>query len=97
VAESDIECDVFNLSSGEPTSVREVAFALVEALGLETEVYFTGKSWAGDVMRLMGDSTKLRDALGWEPRVRFKDGVKALVDWYIEEYAASNLRSSRTR
>ena len=97
VAESDIECDVFNLSSGEPTSVREVAFALVEALGLETEVYFTGKSWAGDVMRLVGDSTKLRDALGWEPRVRFKDGVKALVDWYIEEYAASNLRSSRTR
>jgi dTDP-glucose 4,6-dehydratase len=30
------------------------------------------------------DASKIHDELGWEPRVRFEEGMAATVDWYLE-------------
>jgi len=42
-----------------------------------------------DIEELIGDSTKARKQLGWSPKVGFKELVKMMV-----EYDINNLKSS---
>lgn len=41
----------------------------------------------GHDRRYAVDGTRLRDELGWSPRVRFEDGLAAMVDWYVDNRA----------
>jgi dTDP-glucose 4,6-dehydratase len=35
-------------------------------------------------LRYAIDSTKLKDELGWEPSLQFKEGIEKTVKWYLE-------------
>lgn len=70
-----------NIGSGEPISIREVAAALASALGVEIAAELTGKYRAGDIRHCFGDISAAREYLGYEPQVRFTEGVKELVEW----------------
>jgi dTDP-glucose 4,6-dehydratase len=39
---------------------------------------------AGHDLRYAIDSTKLKDELGWEPSLQFKEGIEKTVKWYLE-------------
>ena len=36
----------------------------------------------GHDLRYAIDATKLKNELGWEPKVAFKDGILSTFDWY---------------
>jgi dTDP-L-rhamnose 4-epimerase len=76
-----------NIGSGEPISVREVASALSCALGMEIEPELTGKYRAGDIRHCFADISLAKKHLGYEPKVKFADGVRELVDWLREQRA----------
>jgi len=76
-----------NVGSGEPISVREVAAALASALGTEIEPEVTGKYRAGDIRHCFADISRARQALGYEPKVKFANGVTELVEWLREQRA----------
>lgn len=40
----------------------------------------------GHDFRYAVDATKIRNQLGWEPKVKFEDGIKETVNWYLKEY-----------
>jgi dTDP-L-rhamnose 4-epimerase len=72
----------FNISSGVPMTVREVAERAVRALGrsdLEPEI--TGKYRAGDIRHCFADTTLARRVLRFEPRVTLEEGLKDLAEW----------------
>jgi GDPmannose 4,6-dehydratase len=48
---------------------------------------------ASDPPALVGDPTRIRERLGWEPEVRFDDLVKMLVDADVEELRAQTARA----
>lgn len=50
-----------------------------ESMGLIT--YVTDR--AGHDLRYGIDATKLKNELGWEPKVKFTEGFEATVDWYL--------------
>lgn len=70
-----------NIGSGEPISIREVSEALADALDTQVATEFTQKYRAGDIRHCFADISAARKHLGYEPRVRFADGVKNLVGW----------------
>lgn len=70
-----------NVGSGEPVSIREVAGTLMEALESGTLPELTGKYRAGDIRHCFADISAARKHLGYEPRVRFADGIRELVGW----------------
>jgi dTDP-glucose 4,6-dehydratase len=39
---------------------------------------------AGHDLRYAIDSTKLKDELGWEPSLQFKEGIEKTVSWYLD-------------
>lgn len=70
--------EAFNVGSGTPRTVGEMATALARALnGPEPEV--TGQYRLGDVRHITADSSRLRNRLGWRPRVDFQDGMNELA------------------
>jgi dTDP-L-rhamnose 4-epimerase len=80
--------EVFNVGSGENVTVREVAKQVAAAVGQETiEPEITGKYRVGDIRHCFADISKARQLLGYEPKVRFKDGLTELAEWLEGEAA----------
>jgi UDP-glucose 4-epimerase len=77
-AESDCVNEIYNLGAGKPQSVNR----LVELLG--GEVVHVPKR-PGEPDCTWADISKIRNHLGWEPRVSFKEGVAIMLrnieDW----------------
>jgi dTDP-L-rhamnose 4-epimerase len=68
----------FNVGSGTPRTVGEMAKALAEALNGPQPVV-TGQYRLGDVRHITADSSRLRDELQWQPRVDFARGMAELA------------------
>lgn len=75
--------DDFVIASGEMHSVREFAEKVFDKLGLDYEKYveFDARYLRpSEVDALCGDSSKLRNALGWKPSYTFNDLVDEMIN-----------------
>jgi len=71
---------IVNGGSGRAVTVRQVAEALRDALGLDAPIRFSGQTRPGDPERLTADIARAR-ALGFEPRVSLQDGMARAARW----------------
>jgi GDPmannose 4,6-dehydratase len=77
------EPDDYVVATGETHSVREFLEEAFGHLGLDWEKYVEIDPRyfrPAEVDLLLGDPTKARTVLGWEPKVSFKELVKIMVD-----------------
>jgi dTDP-L-rhamnose 4-epimerase len=77
VGESNIGSRSYNVGSGTPRTVGDMANALHAVLG-GPEPQITGRYRLGDVRHITADSSRIRDELGWTPVVDFTAGVADL-------------------
>jgi dTDP-L-rhamnose 4-epimerase len=68
----------FNVGSGTPRTVGEMAQALATSLKGPSPVV-TGRYRLGDVRHITADSSRLRAELSWEPTVAFEEGMAELA------------------
>ncbi|HDJ96763.1 MAG TPA: SDR family NAD(P)-dependent oxidoreductase [Candidatus Aenigmarchaeota archaeon] len=73
--------DVFNVGTGKPTSILEVANTLIEICDSNVEPKITQEFRVGDNRHDFADITKIKKALGWEPKWSLKKGFEKLVEW----------------
>lgn len=78
---------VLNIGSGEPVSIDQVGRTLAAALQLDIEPEITHNFRAGDIRHCFADISAARQYLGYEPGVKFADGVKELVAWLGSQQA----------
>jgi dTDP-L-rhamnose 4-epimerase len=64
----------YNTGSGEPHTVGEMAHALATAFG-GPRPEITGEYRLGDVRHITASAARLREELGWRPRVGFTEGM----------------------
>jgi len=79
---------VYNVGGGEEASMLE-AIALLERISgrsLDTRRIDAAR---GDVARTKADVSRIRDALGWEPRTSLDDGLSAMWSWASGKVAAA--------
>lgn len=79
--------DDFVLATGEMHTVKEFLETAFDHVGLDWAKYTHHDSRydrPSEVDQLLGDPTKARTVLGWEPKVKFKDLVKMMVDADLE-------------
>jgi GDPmannose 4,6-dehydratase len=77
------EPDDFLVATGETHSVREFADIAFRYVGLDWEQYVkTDPQFLrpAEVDQLVGDSSKAKKQLGWEPKHSFGDLVEVMVD-----------------
>ena len=79
---------VFNLGTGVPTSIGQVARLLSQHLtGGRVEPRILNRFRAGDIRTCYADLSKARDLLGFEPRVPLEEGLDDLLAWVAEQQA----------
>jgi dTDP-L-rhamnose 4-epimerase len=93
--ESDVSGEVFNVGTGRGRTVREVAQTVAVALGKKNLFEVTGSHRAGDIRHCIADITQARRKLGWEPYVRFEEGLAELVGWLEKQEASDSFDRAR--
>jgi dTDP-L-rhamnose 4-epimerase len=76
---------VFNVGTGQPVSVLQVAELLARELGWSGGFEILKKFRAGDIRHCFADISRIQQAIGYQPRYRFEDGVHELVSWVGEQ------------
>lgn len=77
--EAHYEC--FNVGTGKPVTILEVARTLIALCGKKQEPELVGKYRAGDIRHCYADISKIKSGLRFEPRVDFETGMKELIEW----------------
>jgi GDP-4-dehydro-6-deoxy-D-mannose reductase len=73
--------EVYNVSRGEGSSMRELFDRLATLIGVRVEAELDpALARAVDIPHLVGDSTKLRRATGWAPSRSLEQTLRGLVD-----------------
>ena len=74
--------EVFNVGAAEERSILENAQAILDHLGKSHDLITFVPDRLGHVRRHAVDSAKLQRTLGWQPQVRFQEGIASTIDWY---------------
>jgi dTDP-L-rhamnose 4-epimerase len=84
----EADYQVFNLGTGVPTSVLEIAGMLSEHLTAgDIKPEIRNQFRAGDIRHCYADVTAARQLLGFEPRISLADGLEDLLAWVREQSA----------
>jgi len=75
---------VFNIACGEATSLNQVVALVGETLGLQLSARYEPPR-TGDIKHSLADITAAKTTLGYDPRVRFGDGLRRTVAWFKEQ------------
>jgi GDPmannose 4,6-dehydratase len=93
------EPDDYVVATGQAHTAEEFVAAAFEHVGLDWREHVrydeSLSRGAADSPALVGDPSKIRDRLGWEPEVGFDDLVKVLVDADVEELRVQTAGAGR--
>jgi UDP-glucose 4-epimerase len=81
--------EIFNLGGDEPISLKDLVELMIEVNGGGTYklVPFPEEKKAIDIGSFYSDFTKIKKTLGWQPKVRLREGLKKTLDYYKENFA----------
>ena len=72
---------IFNVGSGEATSVTQVANSLKKLYDSNVNISIGGSFRLGDIRHNYADLTKITATLGFVPEIDFKTGITRFVKW----------------
>lgn len=87
----------FNIGSGQSRSVKQVAQALASAMGKsEIEPEIVHKARTGDIRHCFCDTSFAREALNFEAREDFSEGLTDLAEWVSSQTAEDRVNTAHT-
>jgi dTDP-L-rhamnose 4-epimerase len=87
--------EIFNVGTGEAIDVLTVAKTLIDAYKIKVPVKVSGKFRLGDIRHNYADMSKIKDLLGFEPQIFFKEGIQYFTKWVLnQKIEEDNLESS---
>ncbi len=86
---------MFNCACGKPYTLNETYKLMAEIIGYKNPPQY-GPPREGDIKHSYADISAAREALGYDPKVDFLEGLRRTVAWYGEQYEASSWSAVRT-
>jgi dTDP-glucose 4,6-dehydratase len=74
--------ETYHVGSGEEATIEQIADAVLLTLDKPESLKSIVEDRPGHDRRYLLDSSKLRNELGWEPKVSFATGLARTVEWY---------------
>jgi UDP-glucose 4-epimerase len=87
-AKAAVTDEVFNIGGGIETSLRDLASALLRAMGSDLRPEHGPERKVNPVPRRLADVDKARRLLGFEARIPLDEGLRRLVAWWQQEQGA---------
>jgi nucleoside-diphosphate-sugar epimerase len=79
----EAEGEVFNFCTGRGISIKQLAELIGEIIGFNGEILWnTIPARPLDIRELVGDCSKARRLLGWEPKVTLEEGLRLTIDFW---------------
>ncbi|MDQ2054116.1 MULTISPECIES: NAD-dependent epimerase/dehydratase family protein [Halobellus] len=75
---------VYNLGTGESYTFNTMIEMINDVLGTDVDPEYVENPLDVYVHDTMADSTKMREATGWEPEISFEEGVARVCEPYLE-------------
>ncbi|MCX5706508.1 MAG: dTDP-glucose 4,6-dehydratase [Candidatus Omnitrophica bacterium] len=75
---------IYNLGSGAESKNINTVKLLLKNLGVSQNRYKFVKDRPGHDIRYSLNSSKIKKALGWSPKVKFEEGIKLTINWYLQ-------------
>jgi len=75
-------CPVYNLGSGQPVSVLQIAQKVCDLVGRDRSLIEHIGDRPGQVQKHVADASRFAGRFGWRPRVSFDDGLEQTIAWY---------------
>ncbi|MFH0863462.1 MAG: SDR family NAD(P)-dependent oxidoreductase [Candidatus Gottesmanbacteria bacterium] len=72
---------VFNIGSGEPKTIKQIASVLAKLLKKDIDPKINGEYRLNDIRHCYADISKAKNFLKWQPRISFKEGMTELINW----------------
>jgi dTDP-L-rhamnose 4-epimerase len=82
---------VFNVGTGKPVTIREVAELLARRLGVAIRPEISGRFRAGDIRHCFADPRTAERELGFAARVPFEQGVDEVIEWVRTQRAVDRV------
>ena len=76
--------EVINVASGIPRSIREVIETVKDITGKGKPIFGGIDYRRGESMKLYANINKAKKILKWQPKYDFKQSLKEVIDWYLE-------------
>lgn len=76
---------IFNVGSGEPTSVLQIANLLVDVFGGQVRPHITGQYRLGDIRHCYADLSHIKEKLAFEPKISLKEGMEEFAAWVLSQ------------
>lgn len=74
--------DCYNVCTGKKIRVEEIINLICCHLPYAIEVEYV-EGTIGDQFGIYGNNRKIKENLGWEPKVNFDDGLNRMIDWAV--------------
>lgn len=89
------DCETYNVGSGKPISVIEVANILKSYYKSNVPISVSGNYRLGDIRHNYADLTKIKSDLLYKPKYSFSEGIQKFCDWVItQEISVSSYEKS---
>ena len=92
---NDADYGVFNVGTGRSLTVLDVAEVLINGLSSSVDINIVRKYREGDIRHCYADISKIQDRLGFQPQVKFEEGISDLVKWVRGEKARDQFEKSK--
>lgn len=84
VLDSGIRGQIYNISAGEEKTNLEVVKKILTIMGKDESSIEFVEDRPGHDVRYSLDSSKIRNELGWKPKMSFERGLEETISWYME-------------
>ena len=84
----EADYQMFNVGSGIATSINEVAKVCLKLYNSKLKPEVTGKFRTFDVRHCFADTLKMKQLLGYTPKIGFTQGMKGVYEWSKNEKAS---------
>ncbi len=83
--EKGVPGEVYNICSGQTIKIKDMLDMLLSLSSVKVEIrQDPARMRPSDVLILLGDCTKFKEATGWEPEIPFKQTLEDLLNYWRE-------------
>ncbi|MDQ0162546.1 GDP-mannose 4,6-dehydratase [Aeribacillus alveayuensis] len=83
VIEKEVPTGIYNISSGKATPISEILNILLKHVHVPIEVSIDSARFRpAEVPVFVGDSSKIRRLIGWEPKRKLEDSLIETLEWW---------------
>ncbi|MFW9988660.1 MAG: GDP-mannose 4,6-dehydratase [Candidatus Odinarchaeota archaeon] len=73
--------EIFNVGTGIPITIKEVAETITQKINPELKPVYNQQYRIGDIRHNSADISKIKNKLGYSPKLSFKEGIDDLIVW----------------